>query len=673
MTDETRRLSELFDANILDTPAEPAFDHITRLASRLFRTPIALVSLVDDERQWFKARVGLDCSEYPREHAFCAHAIQHDAVFVVPDARADPRFAENPLVTGEPHIRFYAGAQLRASLGPKLGTLCIIDSEPRHAFGSEQQALLRDLANLVEDQLRRSSQGYVADRPPQTGASSRDDQVINACPSALVRVDGAGCVRTWNRAAERLFGWSAATLRDALLPFYTGPAGDFWSGLHRSAAAGETVTHARTHAADADGAVHTLRVAATPFPDGRDVGACLFTIDPEPLTIGAEPTDTEMVPGAAAHQLRAFVETTQDAVITGDSSGRVTSWNRGAGLIFGYRTAEALGRPLSDLMPERYRAAHEAGMARVIRSGHSQLAGQKLELTALHREGTEFSVELTLTAWSEHGSMQFGAVIRDITTRHRAEERHIAAMEKLQTEKERADAANAAKTRFLSNVSYELRTPLNAVIGFAEILADPQLRSVASQQYETYGQDILDSARHLLTVITDLIDLSKAEAGVSELHPESISATGILNRVERILHDSAQRAGQTLTLDLDETAPRVHADETKLRRILTNLAVNAAKHTPVSGTITLSAHAQGDTVVLAVSDTGAGMPPEDVPKALEPFGQLGGQHQRTREGTGLGLPLAKQLAETMGGTLTIDSTPGAGTRVRVTLPAAGAG
>ncbi|SDG22399.1 PAS domain S-box-containing protein [Limimonas halophila] len=226
--DETRRLPELFDANILDTAAEPAFDHVTRVAARLFRTPIALVSLVDAERQWFKAHVGLDCSEYPREHAFCAHAIQHDAVFVVPDACADPRFAENPLVTGEPHIRFDAGAQLRTSLGAKLGTLCIIDSEPRHHFG------------------------------------------------------------------------------------------------------------------------------------------------PEPLTLGADHTGGDMIPGAAAHQLHAFVETTQDAVITADSSGRVTSWNRGAALILGYPAAEAVGPSLSDLMPERYRAAHEAGMDRVTQSGHSQ-------------------------------------------------------------------------------------------------------------------------------------------------------------------------------------------------------------------------------------------------------------------------------------------------------------
>lgn len=149
---EQQRLKKLRDYGVLDTPPSEAFDRVTRLASRLLKMPVALVSLVDHNRQWFKSKVGLDADETPREVAFCAHAICDSAVLVVPDATEDPRFAENPLVTGAPDIRFYAGAPLRTAEGLNLGTLCVIDSTPRE-FSEEDRALLEDLAHIVIDEI----------------------------------------------------------------------------------------------------------------------------------------------------------------------------------------------------------------------------------------------------------------------------------------------------------------------------------------------------------------------------------------------------------------------------------------------------------------------------------------------------------------------------------------
>jgi diguanylate cyclase (GGDEF)-like protein len=151
-SDESGRLSALERYGVLDTEPEPAFDRITAIASRVLGVPIALVSLVDSERQWFKSRVGLDAHETHRDFAFCAHAILKDAPLVVPDACHDQRFAENPLVVGAPHIRFYAGAPLQSPDGFKLGTLCAIDIRPRE-LSAEQLATLRDLAALVVDEL----------------------------------------------------------------------------------------------------------------------------------------------------------------------------------------------------------------------------------------------------------------------------------------------------------------------------------------------------------------------------------------------------------------------------------------------------------------------------------------------------------------------------------------
>ena len=152
---EQERITALHRLNVLDTPGEERFDRFTRLAAASFGVPIALVSLVDSDRQWFKSCVGLDVPGTPRPMAFCSHAVALDDLLVVPDARLDERFAANPLVTGAPHIRFYAGQPVRSLDGQPLGTLCIIDTRPR-TLDDAGRRMLRDLAQMVQDELNRA-------------------------------------------------------------------------------------------------------------------------------------------------------------------------------------------------------------------------------------------------------------------------------------------------------------------------------------------------------------------------------------------------------------------------------------------------------------------------------------------------------------------------------------
>lgn len=168
---EQDRLAALRRFELLDTPPEPEFDRITRLTARLFKSPIALITLVDEHRQWFKSRVGLGTQQTPREFAFCAHAILQDDLFVVCDAQQDPAFNTNPLVTGEPHIRFYAGVPLRTFDGFALGTLCIIDTEPRPALQADEAQLLREMAAIVMNHVEaRLAVGFIH---PVTGLANR--------------------------------------------------------------------------------------------------------------------------------------------------------------------------------------------------------------------------------------------------------------------------------------------------------------------------------------------------------------------------------------------------------------------------------------------------------------------------------------------------------------------
>lgn len=150
--DEAQRIAALRSLKVIDTAPEERFDRLTRLAKRLFDVPITLVSLVDENRQWFKSCVGIRARETPRDVSFCAHAILTDDILVVPDARLDVRFHDNPLVTGDPGIRFYAGYPLRLPNNAKLGTLCLMDRLPR-SFDAQERALLQDLGRMAEQEI----------------------------------------------------------------------------------------------------------------------------------------------------------------------------------------------------------------------------------------------------------------------------------------------------------------------------------------------------------------------------------------------------------------------------------------------------------------------------------------------------------------------------------------
>nr|WP_298640785.1 EAL domain-containing protein [uncultured Tistrella sp.] len=207
--DEDDRLAALAAYHLVDTPPEEEFDRLVGLASRLFDVPIVLVSLVAGDRQFFKARLGLDVCETGRDVSFCAHAILADEVFVVPDARQDPRFQANDLVLGPPFIRFYAGKPLITPSGRRIGPVCLIDSRPRDDFSAADRHTLTDIAGLVMErmEIRRLIHARIADQ-------ARFENIAATSPDAILCLTGDGRVSFWNAAAERLFGYSAAEMVD---------------------------------------------------------------------------------------------------------------------------------------------------------------------------------------------------------------------------------------------------------------------------------------------------------------------------------------------------------------------------------------------------------------------------------------------------------------------------
>jgi signal transduction histidine kinase len=232
-----------------------------------------------------------------------------------------------------------------------------------------------------------------------------------------------------------------------------------------------------------------------------------------------------------------------------------------------------------------------------------------------------------------------------------------------------AAAASQSKSQFLATMSHELRTPLNAIIGFSELLKVEMFGPIGDARYKGYINDVHRSGKHLLALVNDVLDLTKIDAGHLTLQEEQIDINDMLSGALRMVESQAENGGVILTKEVAHDMPILRADERRMRQILLNLLSNAIKFTPRGGSVRLIAYADDRELVVQVADTGIGMAKEDIPRALERFGQLDGDLNRKYEGTGLGLPLTKKLAELHGGRLEIESELCVGTKITVAFPA----
>ena len=262
----------------------------------------------------------------------------------------------------------------------------------------------------------------------------------------------------------------------------------------------------------------------------------------------------------------------------------------------------------------------------------------------------------------------FLVLCQDVTAQQQSEQA-------LRVAKEQAELANRAKSGFLANTSHELRTPLNAIIGFSEILMGELFGPLNSPRYVEYSRDINESGQHLLSIINDLLDLAKVEAGHFELAEEQFLLSDMVAATSRLTQERAHQGQVRVVAEIDPLIDLVRADQRALKQIVLNLLSNAIKFTPEGGQVTIGSGRSRDDdsgaewIELSVTDTGIGMKDEDIPFALTPFAQLDGSFTRRFEGTGLGLPLARHLCELHGGTLAITSVLGKGTTVTMLLPA----
>lgn len=355
---------------------------------------------------------------------------------------------------------------------------------------------------------------------------------------------------------------------------------------------------------------------------------------------------------------RALMNHAADAILVADGDGCLIEGNRRAEELLGYGGEELAGLPLMRL----YRPEDEGRVNQIL----AELAGTGVvrvpDIAVVRRDGGEVPVDVAASMVTIGGRRVIQGILKDISLHKRIER-------ELRGAKESAELADRAKSEFLANMSHELRTPLNAIIGFADVMRQELMGPLPVAQYRDYVRDIYRSGRHLLDLINEILDMSKIESGLIELHCEPVSVVDLVKTSLRLISERAAQAKVRLSVELPLRLPAIRVDERRMKQVLLNLLSNAVKFTPPGGRVAVGAAARSDGgLMISVTDSGIGMDAEGIATALKPFGQVESALSRRYDGTGLGLPLTKAFVELHDGRLVLESAPGKGTSAIVELP-----
>ncbi len=361
------------------------------------------------------------------------------------------------------------------------------------------------------------------------------------------------------------------------------------------------------------------------------------------------------------HELKAVLDTATDGVLVLDRAGRVLSANRSVEALFGYEAADLLTMTLGDLFAPESRRGMVDYLERLARANGGRMLDPGREAIGRVRQGG--LVPLYVTMGRIEDGEKLCVVLRDITAWKRTEEELINA-------RQEAERTSTAKSEFLAKISHEIRTPLNAIIGFSEVMMDERFGAIGNERYKQYLKDIHASGGHLISLVNDLLDLSKIEAGKLELSFVSVNLNDLVQQCVALMQQQANRDRVIIRTSLPPNLPPIVADARSVRQIALNLLSNSIKFTGAGGQVIVSTAVNDDhEVSLRVRDTGVGMSENELQTALEPFRQIATATRRGGTGTGLGLPITKALAEANHARFRISSQVDDGTLVEVAFPA----
>jgi PAS domain S-box-containing protein len=634
--DERRRVQALHALRILDTPQEERFDRITRMAARVLGVPIALVSLVDADRQWFKSCIGLDESETPRRVSICAHAIVQDDLFVIADTHADPRFADNPLVVGAPRIRSYAGAPLHAPDGHVVGTLCVIDRVPR-AFDGDDLAMLRALASWAELEL-----GAI-DRDRARDTEQRLMTLLASVADGIATFDITGIVTSANTAAEQMF-------RRPQREIVGRPVTDLVFPDDRT-----VVVTALLDRAESDigtlfqQEIRGLRSDGSSFPMDTTVSEVVGREGELFIAIARDFTARRAAEDALRnlqHRTESIFASVGDGIVGVDPDGVVMFVNRAAGEMLLREPGELLGQQFHEVAHHTRRDGtplrwEESPMHDTLQGGS---AVREYDELFWRGDGSSFDVEFVVTPLAEDGEI-VGAVcaFRDVTERR---------------------AVETMKDEFVSVVSHELRTPLTAIRGSLGLLAGGVYGELPEDAAEMLDLAV-DNTDRLVRLVNDILDLERLRSGQVSLELAPLDLTQLAAEAVAAVASAAVNGVQVRV-----SGPRVlvNADADRIVQVVTNLVGNAIKFSDPDGVVDVRTSVEGDEGVVRVTDHGRGIPPDLLERIFDRFKQVDASDARDKGGTGLGLAIARSIVEQHGGRIWAESIEGEGASFSVAIP-----
>ena len=666
-SNEPERLAALRRYGILDTLPEAVFDDLTKLAAHICSTPIALISLVDEHRQWFKSRTGTDLTETPRESSICAHAILGTDVFVVEDAAGDNRFKDYPYVTGELKLRFYAGMPLRTPDGHNIGTLCLIDRKP-HPLPPEQKEALRILAHQVISQmelrrhlvdLERSFMEQREMRDALRATESFYEALVESLPQNILRKDRAGRFTFANQKFCAMLGHSldeiiGKTDRDFYPPHL---ADKYHRDDLRVMASREPVDTVEANQT-ADGEKIFVHGIKTPL---YDAGGNVIGIQ----GIFWDVTERKKTEEALAYErdlLRALLDHIPDRVYFKDVASRFLRISKSMATRLGLDDpAEVIGKTDADFYPRHLAQEFFNDEQRIILTGQPLINKQEKLVDVDGRESWASVTKVPI--YNKAGGVTgLIGISRDISKLKEAE----AALEQA---RDTALETARVKSEFLANMSHEIRTPMNAITGMTGLLLDTPL----DEEQREFTETIRASTDNLLGIISDILDFSKIEAGKLVFENIEFDLRELIESAAEMLAARAQSKGVELACWIDENVPTLlRGDPGRIRQIIANLLSNGVKFTArgeVIIRVTLASETPAQTrLSFSVTDTGIGISQKALPIIFQAFTQADGSTTRKYGGTGLGLAISQQMVQLMHGQIGVESTLGTGSTFWFTLP-----
>jgi PAS domain S-box-containing protein len=643
---EVERVKALAHYRILDTPAEETFTRLARLAATIAGTSGAAITFVDESRVWTKAAHGESLRQIPRAYSFCAHAVQGSSPLVVENATADARFAQNPLVVGEPGLRFYAGIPIRTPDGHAVGTLSVVDYQPR-TISESQLGALRDLADAaagaLETRLSAPEWRSIFDEHPRA-AWIYDPETLD-----IVAVNDFA-VEQYGYARDEFLRLQLTHFQPPTDPLVATEPADADAGAAPATPHGGTSRSGPLRHVRKNGSVLYVEISSQPISyGGKD--CC--------LVIAHDVSEQET--WKRAHRLTEqrfslLVDAVEEyAIVVLDPVGRVMTWNRGANRLYGYREDEIVGRHLSVFYPDVEEA--RTRLSSLLQFATTE-GRHRSEAALVRKDGEVFWADILLLPLRDEHSFLLGyaQITRDVTV-----VRHHEQM--LMEARVRAETKSRLKSMYLSSMSHQVRTPLTGIIGFAELLeekAPPEVQRLIRSIHRN-GQLLLET----LDTVLEFVRLESEEA------PLKVEALDLREHVGAVVaRYEPQAAEQGIKLEVEPGDPvTAQASLDALRRVIAHLVRNALKFTP-EGEVRIRILTTGPEAIVEVEDTGTGISSDFLPFVFDEFQQEPQVDGREVGGCGLGLAIVRHQVERMGGAISVDSEPGRGSRFRVRLVAA---